>query len=69
MAVSARGRRLGRALEQDVGRDVQRIREALQLVGGEAAAAGLDAADGRLVESDPLGERALAPALLLAQVG
>ena len=58
---------LAAALEQRVGRDVQRVGEALQLVGGEAAVSGLDAADGGLVDAYPLGQGALAPALLLAQ--
>ena len=63
------GRRLAGALEQHVRRDVQRVREALQLVGGEASPPGLDAADGGLVDAHPLGQGALAPALLLTQAG
>ena len=59
--------RFGVALEQLVGRDVQRVREALQLVGGEAPPACLDAAHGGLVDADPPGEGPLAPALPLAQ--
>ena len=55
-------------LSSVVGRDVQGVREALQLVGGEAPAPGLDAADGGLVDAHPLGQGALAPALLLAQL-
>ena len=57
----------GIAREQFVGGDVERVREALQLVSREAPTAGLDAAHGGLVDADPPGEGALAPALPLAQ--
>ena len=60
------GRRFG-ALEQLVGRHMQDVGDELQLLSGKPAAPGLDAAQGRLVEADVLGEGALAPALRLAQ--
>ena len=45
---------------------MQDVGDELQLLSGKPAAPGLDAAQGRLVEADVLGEGALAPALRLA---
>ncbi len=63
-----RGGRRDGGPQQVVRADVEGVREALELVGGESPAARLDAADRRLVEAHPLGQCALAPALLLAQL-